>query len=78
MGVAVEPDLPTAKGSMRAMRVGDWRYILNGDGREELYDLSADPGERHDLSRDSASAPELLRMRAAVGGMPATFVAKRR
>jgi arylsulfatase A-like enzyme len=76
--VTVEPNLPTAKGSMRSTRVGDWRYILNGDGREELYDLAADPGELHDLATDSSSASVLLRLRAAVGGMPATFVANER
>jgi len=29
---------------------GPWRFILRGDGREELYHLPTDPGERRDVS----------------------------
>ena len=36
-----------------AIRLGDLKLIEHfEDGRTELYDLRADPGERHDLSRD--------------------------
>lgn len=74
--VSVEPDLPTAKGSMRSLRAGDWRYILNGDGREELFFLGTDPGERRNLAGDSTA--QLARLRDIVGGMPATFTAAKR
>ena len=45
----------------RAVRQGHWKitYVSppNGSGRWELYDLSRDPGERHDLS---AKHPDVL------------------
>jgi arylsulfatase A-like enzyme len=33
---------------VRALRVGDWKYVDRRVARE-LYDLSADPHEQHDL-----------------------------
>lgn len=42
-----------------AIRVGDWKLIeFFDDGRRELYDLSADLGEQHDLARAN---PEKLK-----------------
>jgi arylsulfatase A-like enzyme len=38
------------------------KYLRAGDGAEELYDLAADPGERHNLARDH---PEECRRLAA-------------
>lgn len=35
---------------LRSIRVGDSKLILGRDGRRELYDLAADPGELYDLS----------------------------
>jgi hypothetical protein len=35
----------------RSVRFGHFKYVRwDQTGREELYDLAADPGERHDLS----------------------------
>lgn len=39
-----------AKGDMRSIIVGRHHFIRNGDGREELYDIVADPWETTDLS----------------------------
>ena len=49
--VYAELDRPRTSGHREAMRLGKWKYILSGwDGPEEfLFDLSRDPGERHDL-----------------------------
>ena len=48
---------PARKGPMKAI-VSDGRlYIRHGDGREELYDVAADPAETYDLVRIQ---PELL------------------
>jgi arylsulfatase A-like enzyme len=47
---------PIQKGLMRSIVLGDWHYILNGDGSEELYDLSVDPGELTDRAQDADSA----------------------
>ncbi len=40
------------------MLADPYKYILNGDGREELYDLRTDPAE----SRDLTEAPEAARI----------------
>ncbi|MEZ5292953.1 MAG: sulfatase-like hydrolase/transferase [Vicinamibacterales bacterium] len=49
---------------LRVWREGRWKYILAP--RPELYDLAADPGERHDLAAtDTATA---RRLRAALEG----------
>jgi arylsulfatase A-like enzyme len=41
---------PAWRGPMQSIVVRDRAYIRNADGREELYDLRADPGEEHDLA----------------------------
>jgi arylsulfatase A-like enzyme len=40
---------PIAKGDMRSLIIDGFRYIKNGDGSEELYDLEGDPGEENNL-----------------------------
>ena len=41
----------------KMVRTRRWKYNYYGDGYAELYDLQADPGERHDLSADPAHKP---------------------
>lgn len=41
---------PTAKGDMMSLIHDQYHYILNGDGREELYDIIMDPWETQDLA----------------------------
>jgi arylsulfatase A-like enzyme len=36
----------------RAVLRGGWKLVLHDSGRQELFDLSADPGERVDLAND--------------------------
>jgi len=49
---------------IRSLRVGPHKLIWGSDGRHELYDVEADPGELRDLA---ASAPEVAeRMQAAL------------
>jgi len=44
---------------------GRQKYIWHAlDGREQLFDLSADPGERRDLAADAGQAPALSRWRS--------------
>jgi arylsulfatase A-like enzyme len=55
---------PVFRGAMKALAAGDWSYIRNGDGREELYDLAADPQELQDLAGTADAGPRLERFRA--------------
>jgi arylsulfatase A-like enzyme len=60
---------------LRALRRDGHKYIWASDGREELYDLTADPAERHDLAalepaRLAAFRELHERWRAEVAGVP--------
>lgn len=72
-----EPDSrgPSARGPLVAVVVDQWHYIRNAEGREELYDLSRDPAERHNLAADSATSEILDRLRASATGaaLPVPF-----
>jgi arylsulfatase A-like enzyme len=60
---SVYPDsYPARKGRMQSLFTGDFHYIKNlGDGREELYDLAADPRELRDLSSERKDALQSYR-----------------
>jgi arylsulfatase A-like enzyme len=49
---------------MQCVRAGNLKYIHNGDGAEELFDLARDPGELHNLSGDRQHLADLQRLRA--------------
>lgn len=56
----------TNQGSRPAgsLREGDWKLIENyEDGRLELYDLAADPGERRDLAAEQPARAREMRAR---------------
>ena len=42
----------TQTGSVRAVRAGDWKLVLDDAGRALLFDLATDPHELTDLSAD--------------------------
>jgi arylsulfatase A-like enzyme len=46
-----------------ALRVGTWKYVQprGKQGKDELYDLGADPGERHDRAGDDPAKVAELR-----------------
>jgi arylsulfatase A-like enzyme len=48
-------------GAIRSLRLGRWKLILWAGGRLQLYDLAADPGEKHDRSGDRPIALRWLR-----------------
>jgi hypothetical protein len=35
--------------SLKSIKQGDWKLIWSSDGRHELFDLAADPGETTNL-----------------------------
>ncbi len=43
-------------GTARMLRRGDWKLVVHGDGRGELYDLASDPAELHNRYDDPACA----------------------
>jgi len=46
-------------GDLTSLVTGRYHYIRNGDGKEELYDLEADPAEERDLA-NTAEGRDLL------------------
>jgi arylsulfatase A-like enzyme len=60
------------------VRDRNWAYMVKNDGREErLYDLRADPGERHNVARArrDVTAEMRRRVRRAAGGNPPFYSA---
>lgn len=51
-------------GAWGAVRTDDLKYVLNGKGGEELYDLSLDPFEEESLHRDPAYTTEKQQLAA--------------
>jgi len=66
------PDLDGADdppGSWKSVVVAGWSYIRRGDGRESLYELASDPGQRADRRDDPAAAAALDSCRRAMDGV---------
>ncbi len=56
---------PISKGDMKSIEFDGLRYILNGDGSEELYDFDLDPQELNDLAgtpEGQAALPEYRKL----------------
>jgi arylsulfatase A-like enzyme len=67
--VSNNPNRPPAwRGPMRGLVASGKSYIRNADGREELYDLAADPAESRDLAGSAGSELELARLRSKLEG----------
>ena len=49
--------------SQRMVRDPRWKYVWNAAAEDELYDLTADPGELHNHATDPDAQPELDRLR---------------
>jgi arylsulfatase A-like enzyme len=57
---------PVSRGAMRSVVAEGLHFIVNGDGREELYDWASDLEETRDLSASAAQAEARRRLRAMV------------
>jgi len=56
----------TEQHGWRSLRMPGYRYVAEADGRERLYDLSADPWEYHDVSAEAGYARALADARKAL------------
>jgi arylsulfatase A-like enzyme len=64
------PDwIPVGKGDMRSLLMDQWRYILDGEGNEQLYAIKDDPWELSDLSRSDEGSRLLPRFRDCLESM---------
>ncbi len=50
----------------KCLRSGQFRYLVHADGRENLWDLRADPGEYEDVSRSDSYRNALAECRRAL------------
>ena len=66
VGSLSEEWYPIAKGNMKSLVVDRYHYILNGDDREELYDIENDPWETRDLADSEVGRRTLDTMRSAL------------
>ena len=66
-GINVEANHRNASGDMFSRIDGQFHYIRNGDGSEELYDYKEDAAEEHNLVRDPAFHTALEQLRAGSG-----------
>lgn len=73
-----QPDwFPVSKGDMASLMTADGlRYIRNGDGREELYEVATDAAEVNDLSTRPEYRSQLEAARAAVQALTASGPAR--
>ncbi|MGE0126706.1 MAG: sulfatase [Blastocatellales bacterium] len=60
---------PVSKGDMSSLVREGYRYIRNGDGREELYDFEQDPWERNNLAERAESLSRLEWFRTRLNTM---------
>jgi len=62
-GVRLPASFPAARGDMYSSFDASMRYILNGDGQEEVYRWRADPLETEDLEGTAEGAAAIARLR---------------
>jgi arylsulfatase A-like enzyme len=58
------PQLAPYLRRLRSIELGGLRFVWGSDGRNELYDLAADPDERTDVSADPRFADRAKALRA--------------
>jgi arylsulfatase A-like enzyme len=58
--------VPIARGEMSSLITSRWHYILNGDGREELFDVTMAADQEEDLAASPEQVSVLESMRALV------------
>jgi arylsulfatase A len=67
---AVERGVGSEVSTRYAIRAGDRKLVERTDGTDELYDLSTDPLEAHDIAAEHRTEVDALRARIAVESRP--------
>jgi hypothetical protein len=65
-GIRLEQHEPVSRGDMKSLIAGNLELIVNGDGREELYDIVRDPLEDRAIPLTAADAVGLDSLREAI------------
>ena len=65
-GLRVEPDNPIWWGPMASLIEGGYHYILDSQGKEQLYDLSADQEEAVNMADSTSSSQTTRAMRGSL------------
>ncbi|GMV10202.1 MAG: hypothetical protein AMXMBFR55_19360 [Gemmatimonadota bacterium] len=58
----LKPWYPAASGDIRGLMEGRFTLLEHEDGRVELFDVDADPGQQHDLARIPSVAADRARL----------------
>ncbi len=61
---------PARRGPLTSLVAWGFHYVRDADGREQLFDVDADPLEERDLAGKPAAATHLRRFRAAIDVAP--------
>lgn len=65
-GINTPPDEPVTWGPMHSLHYDSWHLIVDGRSKLELFDLSADPEEKHNLADHTGSARRVKEMRQRI------------
>ncbi len=76
-GLQPNPRIPTSLGTLKALVDRDLLYLRNGDGREELYNLAADPQETRNLAADPAHSATVARLKGKLARLSSPTVPER-
>jgi hypothetical protein len=60
---------PNARGPLQSVIDSGRKYIRRHDGREELFDVAADPAEAFNLAADATRQADLVRLRTLLASL---------
>lgn len=67
-GINEEPPATNVRGNAVSRLDGQFHYIRDGNGQEELYDVLANPQELKNLVSSPAMRADLVRLRTGLPG----------
>jgi arylsulfatase A-like enzyme len=60
---------PAAFGHLFSLTSGDLQFVVDGRGKEHLFDIANDAWSKHDLVNDSTRAAEVVRFRSVLDSL---------